>query len=131
LGNALPKHFGSLTNTINFKGLSLEAQFYYNFGNYVYDTWGSYYVGAGFGATFNKVARVLDRWTTAGQVTDIPKYIYNGNRSFQSGSTFYLNKGDYIRLRNIQLGYIIPLICFAAVALFAWKGHQVKMISTG
>lgn len=27
---------------------------------------------------------------------------------------------------NIQLGYIVPMICFVAVALFAWKGHQVK-----
>lgn len=27
---------------------------------------------------------------------------------------------------NIQLGYIVPLICFVAVALYAWKGHQPK-----
>ena len=108
IGNALPKYFGSLTNTLNFKQFSLEAQLYYNFGNYVYDTWGGYYLGAGFGATFNKVARVLDRWQKAGDVTDIPKYIYNGNKSFQSGSTFWLNKGDFIRLRNIQLGYTLP-----------------------
>lgn len=26
---------------------------------------------------------------------------------------------------NIQLGYIVPMICFVAVGLFAWKGHQV------
>ena len=108
IGNALPKYFGSLTNTLNFKQFSLEAQLYYNFGNYVYDTWGGYYLGAGFGATFNKVARVLDRWQKAGDVTDIPKYIYNGNKSFQSGSSFWLNKGDFIRLRNIQLGYTLP-----------------------
>jgi TonB-dependent starch-binding outer membrane protein SusC len=108
VGNAQPKYFGGFTNTFNFKGIVLEAQLYYNFGNHVYDTWGGYYLGAGFGATFNKVNRVLDRWTTPGQVTDIPKYIYNGNRSFQSASTFYLNKGDFIRLRNIQLGYTLP-----------------------
>jgi len=29
---------------------------------------------------------------------------------------------------NIQLGYIVPMICFVAVALFAWKGHQVKPV---
>ena len=107
-GNALPKYFGSLTNTLNFKQFTLEAQLYYNFGNYVYDTWGGYYLGAGFGATFNKVSRIMDRWQKAGDVTDIPKYIYNGNKSFQSGSTFWLNKGDFIRLRNIQLGYTLP-----------------------
>lgn len=108
IGGALPKYFGSFTNTFTFKGFSLEAQLYYNFGNYVYDTWGGYYLGAGFGATFNKVARVLDRWQKPGDITDIPRYIENGNRNFQSASTFWLNKGDFIRLRNIQLGYNLP-----------------------
>jgi TonB-linked SusC/RagA family outer membrane protein len=107
-GNALPKYFGSLTNNFNVKGFSLEAQFYYNFGNYVYDTWGSYYVASGFGATYNKVVRVLDRWQKPGDITDIPKYIENGNKNFNSSSTFYLNKGDFIRLRNIQLGFNFP-----------------------
>ncbi len=27
---------------------------------------------------------------------------------------------------NIQWGYIVPLICFAVVALYAWKGYQIK-----
>ncbi len=107
-GNALPKYFGALTNTFTFKGFTFEAQLYYNFGNYVYDTWGGYYLGSGFGATFQKVSRVLTRWQKPGDVTDIPKYIENGNRNFQSASTFWYNQGDFIRLRNIQLGYNLP-----------------------
>jgi TonB-linked SusC/RagA family outer membrane protein len=107
-GNALPKFFGSFTNGLTFKGISFDIQLYYNFGNYVYDTWGGYYLGAGFGATFNKVERVLNRWQKPGDITDIPKYIENGNKSFQSGSTFWMNKGDFIRVRNIQLGYTLP-----------------------
>jgi hypothetical protein len=107
-GNSLPKYFGSFTNTFNYKGFSLEFQLYYNLGNYLYDSWGSYYLGSGFGGTYNKVQRQLDRWTTAGQVTDVPKYIYGGNKSFQSASTFYLVKGDFVRLRNLQLGYSLP-----------------------
>jgi hypothetical protein len=107
-GNALPKMFGSFTNSVTFKGITLDLQLYYNFGNYVYDTWGGYYLGAGFGATFNKVARVLNRWQSAGDVTDIPRYVEGGNRSFQSASTFWYNKGDFIRVRNIQLGYTFP-----------------------
>lgn len=107
-GSASPKYFGGFTNTFRYKGFTLEAQLYYNFGNYVQDSWGAYYVGAGFGATFNKVARVLDRWTTPNQVTDIPKYVYGGNKSFQSFSTFYLNQGDFIRLRDLRLGYDLP-----------------------
>ena len=107
-GNPQPKYFGSLTNSITYKGFSISAQFYYNYGNMVYDNWGSYYLGSGFGAVYNKVARQLDRWQKPGDITDIPKYIYNGNKNFQSSSTFYLQKGDYVRLREIQIGYDLP-----------------------
>jgi len=116
-GNPQPKYFGSFTNTITFKNFTLSAQLYYNYGNMVYDTWGGYYSGAGFGATFNKVARVYNRWTTAGQVTDMPKYVYGGNKNFQSSSTYFLQKGDYIRLREIQVGYNLPKIVLAKVGI--------------
>ena len=107
-GSAQPKYFGSLTNSITFKGFTVSAQFYYNYGNVVYDSWGSYYLGSGFGATYNKVARQLDRWQKAGDVTDIPKYVYGGNKNFSNSSTFYLNQGDFVRLREFQLGYNLP-----------------------
>jgi FHS family L-fucose permease-like MFS transporter len=31
--------------------------------------------------------------------------------------------------QNIQLGYIVPLVCFAVVFWFGWKGHKVKAVS--
>ncbi|RYE19953.1 MAG: SusC/RagA family TonB-linked outer membrane protein, partial [Sphingobacteriaceae bacterium] len=108
VGSASPKYFGGFTNTFSYKGITVEATFYYQVGNLVQDSWGSYYLGAGANATFNKVARILDRWQTPGQITDIPRYVYGGNKSAQSFSTFYLAKGDFVRLRNIQLGYTFP-----------------------
>ena len=107
-GSASPKYFGSFTNTFKYKGISLEAQFYYNAGNYVRDTWGSFYLSSGANGTFNKVKRQLEAWKKPGDITDIPKYVYNGNKLANSFSTRYLAKGDYIRLRNIQLGYELP-----------------------
>ncbi len=120
IGNAQPKYFGSLSNSINYKAFSLSAQLYYNYGNSVYDTWGSFYTGSGSGATFNKVVRQLNRWQKPGDVTDIPKYVYNGNKNFQNGSTFYLNKGDFIRLREIQFGVNLPkdLLAKAKISSF-------------
>jgi FHS family L-fucose permease-like MFS transporter len=29
---------------------------------------------------------------------------------------------------NIKLGYIVPLVCFAVVFLFGWKGYKVKAV---
>jgi TonB-dependent starch-binding outer membrane protein SusC len=107
-GSASPKFFGGFTNTLSYKGFTVEAQFNYQFGNLVQDSWASYYLGAGFNAGFNKIYRVLDRWQKPGDQTDIPKYIEGGNKSFQSFSSFYLAEGDFIRLRNLQIGYDLP-----------------------
>ena len=107
-GQALPKFFGSLTNALTYKGFNLSAQLYYNFGNQVFDTWRGYYLGSGFGASFNKVKRQLDAWTKPGDITDIPKYVYNGNKNFQGASTFNLNDGSFVRVRDIQFGYTLP-----------------------
>jgi len=107
-GQALPKYFGSLSTSVKYKDFTVSAQFYYNFGNQVYDTWRGYYLGSGNGPTFNKVVRQLDRWTEPGQVTDIPKYVYGGIKSFSSASTFNLASGDFIRLRDIQVAYNVP-----------------------
>jgi TonB-dependent starch-binding outer membrane protein SusC len=106
--SASPKYFGSLSTTLTYKGFSLDVQFYYNGGNYTYDAFNSFYLGAGANPAFNKASRILDRWQKPGDVTDIPKYIAGGNKSFQSASTFYQNSGDYIRLRNLQIGYNLP-----------------------
>ncbi len=108
-GSASPKFWGGFTNTFSFKGFTLEAQLNYQFGNMVQDTWGGFYNGSGNGGAFNKVQRQFDeRWTTAGQNAKMPRYVYNGNKLAQNFSTFYLAKGDFIRLRNLQVGYQIP-----------------------
>ncbi len=103
-----PKYFGGLTNTLKYRSFTLDFQFYYSGGNYSFDNFNSFYLGAGANPTFNKSSRILDRWQKPGDVTDIPKYIYGGNKSFQSSSSFYLNNGNFIRLRNLQLGYNLP-----------------------
>ncbi len=107
-GQALPKFFGSLTNALTYKGFNLSAQLYYNFGNQVFDTWRGYYLGSGFGASFNKVKRQLDAWQKPGDITDVPKYVYNGNKNFNAGSTYNLNDGSFVRVRDIQFGYTLP-----------------------
>lgn len=107
-GSASPKYFGGITNTFTFKGFSIEAQFYYNVGNYVRDSWGGFYLSSGSNGTFNKVVRQLDAWKKPGDITDIPKYVYGGNKLANNFSTQYLNKGDYLRFRNLQIGYQFP-----------------------
>lgn len=102
-----PKFFGGFSNSFNYKGIVLTGDFYFNAGNYVQDYWSSrFYDGAYY--TFNKYQREYrKRWTTPGQVTDVPKYIAGGGTQSTSNSfsTRFLYKGDFIRLKNLSLGY--------------------------
>jgi len=50
----------------------------------------------------------LRSWKKPGDKTDIPRILAGGNKSSNRPSTRYLYKGDYIRLRDIQVGYSLP-----------------------
>jgi len=107
--SASPKFFGSFSNTFTYKGLSLQAQFYYNFGNYLYNGWGSYTSSDGiYIGTFNQLSDGLSAWQKPGDKTNTPQIIYGGNNNSARSSTRFLYKGDYIRLRNVELSYSIP-----------------------
>lgn len=113
-GSALPKMFGGLTNTFSFKGLTLSFQLFGNFGNKVYDGWGSFTNSdgsSGFSAT-GKINRYTydHRWRQAGQETDVPKVVYLGSQTGLSNQTSsrFLYDGTYVRLRDITLAYSLP-----------------------
>lgn len=107
LGSATPKYFGSVNNTVSFKGFSVDFQLYYNFGNMVRDQW-SFYNIDGVDGTQNKYAVNLKRWQKPGDITNIPKYMYGVQNNSSSFSTRFLYKGDFLRLRNITFSYRLP-----------------------
>jgi TonB-linked SusC/RagA family outer membrane protein len=107
--SASPSYFGSFTNTVTYKGISLSVQFYYNYGNYIYDTWDTYDMSDGAYIGFlNQFTNQLNRWQKAGDKTSVPRLVFGGNMSSNSPSTRYLYDGSYVRLRDIQLSYTIP-----------------------
>ena len=106
-GPANPPFFGSLRNTIAWKQLSFSFLITYKFGYYfrrpsiVYNT------------LFNGGAGNPDyeqRWQKPGdeKSTNVPSMIYpdNGLRdAFYQNSNILVEKGDHIRLQDIQLSY--------------------------
>ncbi len=107
-GSASPKYYGGFTNTLSFKGFSLSAELYYNYGNLIRDTWATYLTDGQYALSYGKYAVNLQRWQNPGDVTNVPKYVYGTGNSSNSFSTRFLYKGDYIRLRNLTVGYQVP-----------------------
>lgn len=107
-----PKYFGGWSNAISFRKFQLSADLYFNAGNHIIDQWSSF-LADGTQFTYGKYAYNLERWTAPGQVTDVPKYVAGGGTgpdgatysNSSAPSTRFLYKGDYIRLKNMTLGY--------------------------
>jgi TonB-linked SusC/RagA family outer membrane protein len=106
-GNSIPTFYGGFDNNFKFKEFDLNLGITYSGGNYLY-----YGTQAGLRDQrfWNNEAGMLRRWTTAGQVTDIPRVVYGDNTSNGSAVPMSANvyKGDFLKLRNVSLGYTLP-----------------------
>ncbi|MFT3750412.1 MAG: TonB-dependent receptor [Agriterribacter sp.] len=102
--NSIPRYYGGFDNTIAYKNFDLNILFTYQGGFYVYN---------GTQATirdnrfWNSSTDVLKRWQKQGDITDIPKIYYGDNISNGSANPISDNvqKGDFIRLKNLSIGY--------------------------
>jgi len=103
LGPSDAPHNGGLTNTFNYKGLELSTFFVFNYGNYVYNN-ARYNIEFYQYTTSGFSRNGLRAWTAPGQVTDFPRI----DEATESQTTRFLEKGDFIRLRNVMLSYSLP-----------------------
>jgi TonB-linked SusC/RagA family outer membrane protein len=59
-------------------------------------------------AYLNKGDRVLDAWTPTNSGSDIPALSLYDNNNEKCFSSYYVENGSFLKLRNIQLGYNLP-----------------------
>ena len=65
-----------------------------------------YFGGSGI---VNASKNIVNRWTPGSGRNEIPRLIYNdANGNYANSSTFYIEDGSYMRVRNVTLGYTIP-----------------------
>ncbi len=107
VGPALPKWSGGWDNTIRYQNFDLNMLFFFSGGNYVYN---GTKAGLRDMRSWNNSKEALTRWTKAGDVTNIPRIVFGDNISNGSGvvMTENIEKGDFLKLRTITLGYSIP-----------------------
>src|ERR1035437_8614311 len=99
IGNPTPDFTYGFSGTLNYKGFDLVVDFQGVYGNEVWRSWGN---GASF-AVFNYRDARLGRWTGVGTSNWEPKV---GNDAINNlPSSYMIEDGSYIRLRNVQLGY--------------------------
>jgi len=109
LGGTIPTWYGGFNNNFAYKNFDLALMFTYSGGNYIYN--GSR-AGLRDQRVWNNSVDVLDSWKQPGDKSSIPRAIYGDNVS--NGSAFLISdnveKGDFLRLQNVTLGYKLPSI---------------------
>jgi hypothetical protein len=106
-GPVLPKYFGGWDNTFNYKSFDLGVFFQFSGGNYIYN---GTKAGLRDQRFWNNHMDILDRWTPENPQGKLPRVVYGDNVSNGSALVISENieKGDFIRLRNVSLGYSLP-----------------------
>nr|WP_320037563.1 SusC/RagA family TonB-linked outer membrane protein [uncultured Bacteroides sp.] len=103
LGSAAPDFYGNFFTNLQYKGFELSATFGYSKGNKMYNA-----VRQSMESMkdfTNQLISVNNRWTTEGQVTNMPKAIYGdpmGNARF---SDRWIEDASFIKLKELMLSY--------------------------
>jgi TonB-linked SusC/RagA family outer membrane protein len=105
LGSPLPKYTFGFNFGVDYKGFDLSANFNGAAGNKIFQGLRRIDLGAGP----NYQTKALNRWTGEGTSNSYPRLtIADDNHNFNNFSDFYLENGDYLRLKLITLGYSLP-----------------------
>jgi hypothetical protein len=104
LGSSIPKVTFGFTMNFNYKDFDLLVFAQGASGNKIYQAIRRLDIG-----TANFQTSALGRWTGEGTSNTFPRLTANDtNNNFSNPSDFYLEDGDYIRFKTIQLGYTLP-----------------------
>jgi len=134
LGNTEPDFIGGLSNTFTYKGFELNAFLYFTKGNNILNMQDFFLVHGGTQNGIGFFKRQLDRWTTPGDITDIPKmskYTQNPEQNNSAANNYtgqvanlssrYLDDGSFLRLRNVSVGYSLPNSVVSRLKLYRVK----------
>ena len=106
LGSPIPELFGSFSNTFQYKRWSFNMMIQFVYGNEVFNY--TRYLNERMVDLSNQSSNVLKRWQFEGDITDVPRALWNdpvGNSDFSSR---WIEDGSFIRLKYLTLSYSIP-----------------------
>lgn len=106
IGSPIANLFGGLYTAVEWGNFEFKADFSFNSGNDLYNY--TKRLGQSMELGYNQHSEVLNHWTESNTNTDIPRIAVGdpyGNNVF---SDRWIEKGDYVRLKNLTVSYKYP-----------------------
>lgn len=104
-GTGLPKLEANLSLGANYKGLDFSALLGSGWGNKLYN--GNRYFYESMNSGTNMLATTLNSWTPDNR-SDIPRAVLGDPNGNSRESDRFLENGNFVRLRQLQIGYSLP-----------------------
>lgn len=102
-----PRYYGSLTNTVSYKGVALNAELYYSLGGFTYNQVYADLLSDGYNYYQNQVKDALNYWKQPGDKAPNPNPAAAGYTSYSTDR--FLESTNFLRLRNVSLSYSTPV----------------------
>ena len=105
-GSGIPTMEANINVNLGYKGFDFSMLVGSGWGNKLYNGNKYFYEGMSSGSNFLK--STLDAWTPTNTNTSVPRAVYADYNGNTKESDRFLEDGDFIRLRQVQLGYTLP-----------------------
>lgn len=130
---------------IDYKGFYLTSLFSFQKGGWSYDTMNQW-LNTGNYVDDRPSRRLLNAWTPTNTETDVPSLVSSANTSLVNNSDAFLTRTDFIKLKNVSVGYnfkksqlegmpIKGLKVFAMgenlLTFTNWKGYDPEPVKSG
>lgn len=103
--SGIPKWYGGWTNTLRYKGLSLNFSFYFSFGNKIFNEQRRQNARISSTNVTPDPYIVYNAWKYPGQLTDMYQTQRGTQDNMRTNSDYWLEDGSFIRLQNVRLSY--------------------------
>jgi len=106
IGSAQPDWFGGISSNMSYKGISLTAFFQYSYGNDIVRLNRRDIIN--FHNASNRSAEVLNAWTPDNSDSDLPRNVWGDPNQNRRNSSFYVEDGSFLRLKQLRVSYSLP-----------------------
>ena len=94
---------GGFGTSLSWKGVTVSADFTWAAKKYMINNDNYFIENPNFGTQFNQTSKMLNMWTTPGQVTDVPHY-----SSPVQFDDHLVENASFMRLKNLTVQYSLP-----------------------
>ena len=130
-GSSNPDFYGGFSTSLTWKDFDLSAIFGYSVGGKLYNYMRMEFDSDGAYTDRNQMRLKKDwsRWEKEGDIATHPQPVYGNKTNSNSTSSRYLESASYLRMRNLTIGYNIPIKKYISKLRVYASGENLFVIS--